>query len=121
MSTKGDRAWPWLVDVAVALYVGWVCHTLALRVPAFQGTFADLGAQLPDATSFLIRVSTARNLYILAGVIVLVLVAKNIFVKSAVAQLGISVVTILLMSWSSGVVTEALMQPMLHLMSQLGK
>lgn len=115
MTDRTARAWPWVVDAGLVLYMAYVAYLLAVRGPAFSGVFADFGMELPAATSLVSRFCTATNLYLSVGVLALVLAAKNRLFASEISRLGASFLVLLLVLAFKAFTDEALLQPMLHL------
>ena len=110
-----ERAWPWIVDAGLLLYLAGTARSLSVRGGAFGKIFADLGADLPPATSLALSICKAPVLFAALAILTVCLALKNRLLNGPVAKLGISFLVLLGASAVVLFFNEAFFEPMLRL------
>ena len=115
-----NRTLSWLATAVAGGYMLWCCFSLSRRIPVFANMFASLGAELPLPTRMALAMGRPAVLWIVAAVVVVLLVAKELAMQSVSARIAVSVVVFMVTALVMSLISEALMLPMLELMRQIG-
>ena len=120
MSADVDTKLSWLVTGLASAYVAWTGYTLTTRVPAFSSLFAGLGAELPGVTRFAISACRPGVVWPVTIAAITFLVVKELRMPSFRARTLWNIAIFFAAAGIAAVITEALFQPMLQLIQQVG-
>jgi hypothetical protein len=115
-----DDALSWMVTLVASSYVASCTYSMSRRVPAFGKLFASLGATVPAPTRLVLAICTPAILWPACVVIVACLVAKELVCERLGTRVAVSVIVFMGTAVFAGAVTDAVFEPMLRLMSQVG-
>jgi hypothetical protein len=107
----------WLVAALGSAYVAWTGFALTSRVAALRRRFIvigyDVNLDLPPATRTMFRVCTPAVVLPLTLTVIVVLVAKEIYLKEAAAKLFVSTFLILATAVVAAIVAETILRTVL--------
>lgn len=115
-----DRRWSWAVTLAGCAYVLWIAYALSTRTSGFGQLLTGLGNELPATTAFALSACREPIPIIAALVLVVLLIVKELRLKSLVARLSMTVLTVIAVSWFADFVLQALYRPLFDVLDQIG-
>jgi hypothetical protein len=119
MAPKTEARLSAVIAALSCLYVTWTGYVFAHRASAFQALFTGVGAELPPATKIVLAVCRPSCVWPVAIALVALLIAKEIMLRSVGVRVVVSVVAFMATAVVAAVVTEALFQPLFHLIEQV--
>jgi hypothetical protein len=117
---RNEATLSWVVTSLAITYVLWCAYSLTNRVDSFGGLFEALGAELPVVTGVALTFGKAVIVWPAAVVTSIYLIAKEFRLRSTYSRLSASAITFMIWALLIAIVTEALFQPMLQLLRQIG-
>lgn len=115
-----DDALSWVVTLVASSYIASCTYSLSRRVPAFGKLFSGLGASVPAPTRLALAICTPAILWPTCLVIIAGLVIKELACARLGTRVALSVIVFMAAAVFASAVADALFEPMLRLMSQVG-
>ena len=119
MNDRIARGLSWGAALGCASYIAWGCFHLRRSVLAIAELLAGLGVELPTSTRFVIAFSSSY-VWPVGVLLILLVVGKELVVRSAVIRLAITVAFFIAAGWFFAFAVAAMYEPMMGILKKIG-
>ena len=117
-SERSELLLAWAADVLSVLYFGWNYLSLSRHTTAFGAIILNLGAEIPPPTAFVLAHHAWLYPALFGGAVVLV-VAKEAWVRDKRVSVALTFLIALLVLWISDYLKSVFFLPLLDVMGKL--